>query len=189
MKIQIVNLIPPEYPYHLTRIFKKKGQLEIEYSLEFDSKKRECDLYIVMVKEWTQQLDEILQQKMVVIAPVWIQGVHCWCMPKEFEKELDVEKLINALACVAEEKESADLLQSLFIKTGRIGKEYDFVKCASRLIKGNKKEGELHFFVKEKSARQFASMKVEGISVIPHWLKGIDTEMDYALIQKKKLDQ
>lgn len=193
MNIQIINLIPLDYPYYVTRMKKQLPHVTLDYQSHECAEIMSADAYILIARELTDEVKcwvkdmRMNPSKLIYVLPHSIKEGVFWSVPKAFEKEFEIEKMMSFLGCIIEERPEVNLFQSLEIKIGKVQRDASLSVCAERLMKSTsmKHPDEVHFLIKEKTKRSFESLSFKNISVHPHWVRGVDTEMDYLIIKRK----
>ncbi len=185
MKIQIVNMLPLEYPYQVTKMQKQMKEGMLAYDIEGNDIHFNCDLYILIIdkdfdkaEQWILN-NRIKKEKVVIFTCEHTKQWHCWCMPKAFEKEFDAEKMMQFLGCIIMDNPNAELLCSYDLKSHKVPKEPLLMKCIQRIIKNQalKQDVILHCFVKEKN-RKLLDEKDKSENVHQHWIRGVSSEVE-----------
>ena len=192
MEIQIVNLLPPDIPYQVTKMKKQMKENTLYYDVKENEIQKHCDLYILIAgkafseaESWIS-MHQIAKDKIVVFASEHHKNYHCWSMPKAFEKEFDVEKMMQMLGCILMECPDMQLICSCDLKLIRFHKEASVCAYEERLKKycGGRNKTEVHLFLKEKNKRILdeADMRLD---VRQHWIRGVDSEVEFLIVKRK----
>jgi len=187
MKIQIVNCLPLEYPYQVTKMKKLMTGFQIDYIVMNMGKLEPSDLYIIIAGKMNDQtgqfICEIEKSKTVLIVSEQVKGYHCWCVPKGFEKGFDSEKLMMILANIVKTCPKADLFQSFELKLCRLHKDSELRISPDSLIKGY---SEIHLFVKDKVRRNVQiETNRKDLMIYQHWIKGLESEIELLAVKRK----
>ncbi|MBE6107731.1 MAG: hypothetical protein E7192_03730 [Erysipelotrichaceae bacterium] len=192
MEIQIVNMLPLETPYQVTKMKKQIKDSKLYYDVEANETCPNSDLYILIVDKNFQEAETWLQKnkiekrKAICFSSVHHKGWTCWCMPKAFEKEFDGEKMMQYLGCIMMERSVDDLKHSFDLKCIRVHKETSLKEGSEKILKNmnSKRKIVLHYFVKEKTRKM---MDTDGADehVHQHWIRGVDSEMEVLICKRK----
>ena len=167
MEIQIVNLLPPEIPYQVTKMKKQMKENILYYDVKENGIQKHCDLYILITSKNIKETEsyigvhQIPKEKIILFSSEHHQNYCCWSMPKAFEKEFDAEKMMTMLSCILIKCPEINLKCSCDLKLLRFHKESSVSAYEERLRKycGARNKIDIHLFVKEKNKKLFRTKK------------------------------
>lgn len=192
MRVQIVNMLPLEYPYQVTKMQKQMKDFILAYDVEGNAIDFNCDLYILIIDKAFDQAEEwilkngIEKRKVICFSCEHAEGWCCWCMPKAFEKEFDAEKMMQFLGCILMDNPDAKLFCSYDLKSIKVPKEASLMKSSQRLLsnKAFKQEAIFHYFVKEKT-KKLLDETGKSECVHQHWIRGISSDLEVIACKRK----
>lgn len=190
MEIQIVNLLPPDMPYQVTKMKKQMKEHTLYYDMRGNEIQKDGILYILiagkqveLAERWIKEHD-VRQKQVILFLSEHHREYCCWSMMKAFEKEFDAEKMMMMLGCILSDCKNADLYQSYELKLYKFRKEECCAQLEARLKKREISETKVHVFVKEK-CKKLLNEDGMTIRIFQHWIKGVDDEAEVLFVKRK----